>query len=125
MKPRRTLSVANTSHEAPKAQARQMTQAESSVHPGPGSAKDALTEVLREGAQRMLSAAVEADVAAAPLIARRLARILEGQIHEGLVMPPLCGGEPAPSPAPSTNRRAPRSPPLVATSFQSPTRMAR
>ena len=41
-----------------------MTQATSSVLSGPGSStKDALGEVLREGAQRLLSAAIEAEVA--------------------------------------------------------------
>lgn len=42
-----------------------MREATTPVHPGPGSASvsDALGEVLREGAQRMLQAAIEAEVA--------------------------------------------------------------
>ena len=38
------------------------TNATSKVLSGPGSARDALTEVLRDGAQRMLKAAIEAEV---------------------------------------------------------------
>ena len=60
---RRTLVVVKTHHEAPQGQVRHMKQATSSVHPGPASSKDALTEVLRHGAKRMLATAVEAEVA--------------------------------------------------------------
>jgi transposase-like protein len=40
-----------------------MTNATEKIVPGPGSARDALAEVLRDGAQRMLRSAIEAEVA--------------------------------------------------------------
>ncbi len=45
-------------------QVRRSMKATSPILSGPGSAQDALTEVLRAGAQQMLAAAVEAEVAA-------------------------------------------------------------
>ena len=61
---RRTLAVVKTAKRPNEGQVRHDMQATSPLLSGPGSAQDALAEVLRAGAQQMLATAIEAEVAA-------------------------------------------------------------